>query len=79
MNLTKLKELIEESGTKKYSIASQLGISAGSLRNKLDGKTPFKWKEIQKLAQVLHLNTQDCEALFFDPEVPESATYGGAV
>ena len=79
MDLTRLKELIVESGMKKNHIAAQLGITDGSLRNKLDGKTSFKWREVQALAQILNLSREDCERLFFNPEVPESATFGGAV
>ena len=74
MNLENLKTVIKDSGLKKAYIAAALGISEGSLRNKLSGRTNFTWREIQTLTRVLHLGPDMCEKLFFVPEVADSAT-----
>lgn len=36
---------IEERGIKKYKIAEALDVSYRSLRNKMQGTTPFTWDE----------------------------------
>ena len=74
MNLKKLNQIIDESGLKKAYIAECLGITDGSLRNKLSGRTDFTWREIQILARILHLSAELCEVVFFVSEVAESAT-----
>ena len=76
MNLEKLKEIIRQSGLKKAFIAESLGITDGSLRNKLSGRTNFTWREIQVLARILHLSAEICDSLFFTSEVADSATKG---
>lgn len=74
MNLERLNQIILESGLKKKFIADALNISEGSLRNKLHGKTPFTWKQVQVLTRILHLSAEVCEKLFFIPEVADMAT-----
>jgi hypothetical protein len=76
MNLKKLNEIIDKCGIKKLLIAEELGITDASLRNKLAGKTDFKWTEIQKLVVLLRLSPATCSEIFYIPFVAESATVG---
>ena len=65
MDLERLGIYLEESGVKKARIAEALGISETSLRNKLNGKTPFLWREIVALSVVLRMNFVEILHIFF--------------
>ncbi len=59
-----LGRITEKYGTQaKFSIA--LGLSAHSLSLKLNNKTSFKQKEIQKACELLELADTDIPAYFF--------------
>ena len=75
MDLLKLSDFIQRSGVKKAAIASAIGISDASLRNKLAGRTDFLWKEVQDLAAYLHMTRSECSDIFFAAQVSESATF----
>lgn len=46
-----LEEKIAERGIKKAVIARAAGITPKALSNKLHGKTPFKWPEVQVIQE----------------------------
>ncbi len=64
-----LNEVIKASGLKKEYIASSLGLTIQSLRNKISGKTDFLAPEIAELASILNLNAQSVDRIFFDNKV----------
>lgn len=45
----KMEEKMATRGIKKKTMASRLGISERCLYNKMKGKTPFTWKEVEVL------------------------------
>lgn len=48
----KMEAKIVTRGIKKKTIANSLGISERCLYNKLRGKTPFSWKEVEILQSI---------------------------
>jgi len=74
IKLQELNELITRSGMKKTVLAASMGITDNSLRNKLSGKTNFKWGEIQILVRKLRLSASQCSDIFFSEQVAETAT-----
>lgn len=65
----KLKEKIQESGLIKSWIADKCGMSYGSFLNKLNNKTDFTAPEISTLKDLLHLDLQEVEDIFFGQQV----------
>ena len=56
--------LIEETGTQKQKIASELGLTMQGLLNKLKGERPFQLAEIKPLCEVLHLTNEQRANIF---------------
>lgn len=79
MKTTELNRLIAESGKSKEKIASILGISLGSLNNKLANRTEFKASEMEILWKILDLDRNQIFDIFFAPEVSCYDTLGEAV
>lgn len=50
MNINKLKGLMAEYGCSRKDIADLLGINESTFKNKLSGKSDFKFSEVQMLA-----------------------------
>ena len=50
---------IAELGLTRRDVADQLGVSYGTLHNKLCAITPFLWDEVRTLAALLHLDSLD--------------------
>lgn len=62
----KLKKAIGDSGYMIHWIMRQMGIkSYSTLRDKIDNKQEFKASEIAKLCEILHLNTDQMNGIFF--------------
>lgn len=68
-NTTELNKIIAESGLRKEKIAAELGISLGSLNNKIANRTSFYVGEIQLLKKTLKLNEKQFNSIFFASEV----------
>lgn len=67
-----LKEWIARSGLKLAYIAQCMGLSRAGLYNKINNRRPFNQYEINKLCQVLHIDSvHDKEAIFFAYNVDE--------
>lgn len=64
-NTSLLEQYIEKSGYKKSFIAKQLGITAYGLALKITNKTEFKASEMVILCDLLKINAEDKEAIFF--------------
>ena len=78
-NTTELNRLIEASSESKEAIASKLGISLGSLNNKIANRTEFKASEIASLRGILNLTKNDVFNLFFSNIVSGYDTEKGVV
>lgn len=61
--LEELENLINEKGFKLKSLAENMGLTYGSLRNKLDGRTEFKVSEMISLSELVNLSSE--EMLYF--------------
>jgi len=61
----KLSEVIQSKGLKLEFIAKSIGISVGSMSNKMNGKTNFKLPEVQKLKELLNLSAKEAYEIFF--------------
>lgn len=70
----KLKSIIAMRGIKLYLLAEYVGISYGSLRNKIDNKTEFTASEIFKMSGILGLSEKETNDIFFAHDVDETAT-----
>lgn len=64
-NTSLLREKIEQSGYKKTYIAAHVGISGQCLSNKMTNKSEFVASEIQSLSDILKLNKDERDAIFF--------------
>jgi hypothetical protein len=60
-----LTEKVKNSPLKIGYIASYCQLSRSGFRNKLKGKYPFNQREIIALSDILNLNTQEREQIFF--------------
>ena len=62
----KLSKKIDESGLKKYYIASRIGLTTYGLQKKINNQTQFKANEIEKLCIILKIKTlEEKEIIFF--------------
>lgn len=68
----RLKQMIYESGLKKNYIARQLSLSPYGFAKKVDGLTEFKQSEIQRLCEILQINTlKQRQEIFFNAKVDQ--------
>ena len=65
MDLERLNQLIDKSGLKKTHIAEQLGLSVQGLHNKLTGRSDWYRSEIVLLSEILEIDPDEKEAIFF--------------
>ena len=71
MNYQLLNFKIESRGLSKSTVAEELGITRQGLYNKLNGEREFKGSEIKKLIQMLKLDEQEQQDIFFADEIDE--------
>ncbi len=64
-NTKKLNNAIQSKGLKLEFVAKSIGISIGSMSNKMNGKTDFKLPEVQKLIKLLNLSIEEANDIFF--------------
>lgn len=60
-----LRDCIEGSGMKYCYLAKRLGLSAYGLQKKIENDNEFKASEILKLCEVLNLDVQTMDNIFF--------------
>ena len=77
-NTKELNKVIKESGLRKEKIACELGISLGSLNNKIANRTSFYVGEIEALKRILKLNEKQFNNIFFAQKVSSYDTSKGA-
>jgi transcriptional regulator with XRE-family HTH domain len=56
MNINKLKALMVEFECSRKTISELLGINESTLKNKLLGKSDFKFTEVQKIADYFKVD-----------------------
>ena len=65
-NTEELKKAVERSGMKIGAILQSMNIkSYSTLREKIEGKREFTASEILKLCEILHLDRDQMEQIFF--------------
>lgn len=69
-----LRKKIEESGLKIYFVARKAGLSYQGLLNKMRNQQEFRVSEIQGLADVLHLDNDERDRIFFAQNVDNLST-----
>lgn len=72
MDTAMLAVKIELSGRSKSEIAEALGITRQGLYNKLSGEREFKSSEIKILSDLLHLNAEERDHIFFGDYVDKN-------
>ena len=71
----KLNECIRESGLKMSFIAQKMGLSPYGFQLKRENVNAFKADEIEKLCDILHIESlEDRFAIFFAKDVEKSST-----
>lgn len=73
-NTELLKEKIKSSGYRNAYLAECLGISLQAFLNKVNNKNDFKVPEMCVLSEMLKLNEEERDAVFFAKKVDETAT-----
>lgn len=63
-----LEQIIKESGLKRGYIAEKLGITRWGLLNKLTNQTEFKASEIAALQDLLRLDNETRDQIFFNKQ-----------
>lgn len=69
-----LKTKIKESGITITSIAKKSGMSRETLYNRLKGKGEFNASEIVVLTEILHMNKEERDEIFFGEDVAYKTT-----
>lgn len=69
MNAINLRTKMMKEGFTLTRLAKCIGISYGSLANKMSGRSSFTQAEISKIAAVLHFERSDILDIFFDEKV----------
>ena len=66
----RLRERIKDSGLKYQYIADKMGLSRFGLMKKIENETEFKTSEVEKLCEILSIDSLDERmAIFFAKEV----------
>ena len=68
-NTELLEKVIANSGYKKQFLASKIGLSYQGFLNKVQNKQDFRAKEIMILCELLHISSEQKEAIFFAKNV----------
>lgn len=71
MNVKKIKAALVETGFTQRSLAKAMNISKNTLNAKINGKTPISIEEAIQLAEILKLNKEEFDAIFFCGNRPE--------
>lgn len=68
-NTVLLQKIIKDSGIKKGRLASAIGVSYSTLKRKILNKSPFKAIEIQIICELLCIDSELKETIFFAEDV----------
>ena len=70
-----LMEYVKKSGLKLLYIAECLGLSRYGLAKKINNETEFKASEIEKMCEILHIDSmEERKKIFFAKEVDKKST-----
>lgn len=69
VNLTALRERVNDSGMKLAHLAKQVGITRQALSYKLNGKRSFSMNEASHLGKALYMTDEEFIRIFFASEV----------
>lgn len=61
----RLREKMEKSGYKYKYIAAKIGLTYPGFLNKINNGTDFKASEIQRLCEILGIELEEKEKIFF--------------
>ena len=64
-NAALLKAKIDASGYKMKYVADRIGLTYQGFLNKIRNKTDFTAPEIKGLGELLHIETEEMEQIFF--------------
>ena len=73
-NYSKLLGRMKENGYTQERLAQALGISVGTMSQKLNNKAHFYQPEILKMCELLNIAGEEVCAIFFTPEVEKNST-----
>lgn len=68
-NTKMLRKKIDESGYKLRFVAKRAGVTYQGFLNKVNNETEFKATEIQSLCDLLQIDMQEKEEIFFASDV----------
>ena len=71
-NYSSLRGLVREKGYTQEGLAAATGISMTQLSAKLNGRFPFKQKDIQSIVDVLDIPSTEIGRYFFAVEVEKT-------
>lgn len=60
-----LRQVIDDSGLKRYYLANQLGLTYPGLLKKINNESEFKASEITAICEILGINNSLREKIFF--------------
>ena len=71
----RLREIVNESGLKYQFIAEKMGLSRFGLMKKIENETEFKTSEVEKLCEILHIDSvEERMEIFFAKTVENKTT-----
>lgn len=65
MNLELLRQKIDDSNIKKGALKEAIGCTYSTLSRKIDGKSDFTVKEMEKIVLLLRLTKSEKDKIFF--------------
>ena len=69
MNTNLLKSELLKNNITMQDLADELGLSYWSLTKKVNGEYDFKQGEIQKIAKILKLSSEEINQIFFSENI----------
>ena len=69
VELKRLKKEIDDSGMTMVSFAAKTGMIRATLYKRLSGQSEFTISEVESISDVLHLNVNQRNAIFFAKQV----------
>lgn len=68
LNIKKIKGLMAENDFTQVDLAVSLGLTKGTIQNKMNGKTEFTASELVKMSKIFKVVTMD---IFFIDNLPK--------
>lgn len=73
-NYSKLLGRMKEYGYTQEKLAQAVGVSVGTMSQKLNNKANFYHPEMQKICELLNITGEDVYFIFFTLEVEKNST-----